>query len=180
MIEYNLFQFAAPPSTGVAWFVQTAQLAGMGPGFGHHAHVPFPTRNKGRRLRVSLVRRPCDWLASVYRTVKRDGPRSNHIGLFHSLDYDNFDAFIRSYLSRIPGEVGRLYNRYEADTYLRIEDMPGAFIELMESLEVNFLLMENCWRVPKIIDTLVEWNPNLRRLVRETEKETYDAYDYYS
>ncbi len=175
MIDYSIFHFAAPPRTGVGWFIAAAQLAGLGPGFRHHAHVPF-----GRRVdefRASLVRHPCDWLASCYAAK---GRWSNGLAPFGRLDLRTWDGFVRSYLRRRRGAVGRLYNGYEADAVMRIEDAPWAMIELLEEFGVEKALRENCLLLDRKPSSRwrSRWDDGLRREVLEAEREVCEKYDY--
>ncbi len=180
MIRYPIFDFAAPPRTGVSWFLAAAQLAGLGPGFRHGAHVPF-SGSVRRGFRVSLVRHPCDWLASCYAVRASRGPSSNGMAFANCLDLGSFDEFVRSYLRKRPGAVGRLYNEYEADARLRIEDVPWSFIELMESFGIIKEMREKCVKLGRRSAT-PDWNPRwdggMRRAVLGAERETCDAHEY--
>ena len=53
-INYQIFEFAAPPSTAVDWFIKSVQLCGFGPGFGEHAYAPFPEKRESQNtVRIS-------------------------------------------------------------------------------------------------------------------------------
>ena len=182
MVDYTLFHFAAPPRTGVRWFLKAAQLIGLGPGFPHQAHMPFgPRGDNGRVLRVSMVRHPCTWLASCYSTIIRDGLQTNHVGKFAGLDLTSFDAFLQSYLRTIPGSVGELYNGYMADSCMRIEDVPDAFLELADSLEVPRSLSNLCRKLGRqdTTENPPAWDRRLWRRVLEAERDVTEAYDYF-
>ena len=65
MIDYKLFQFAAPPRTGLPWFVKAMEMCGLGSELIDQAYIPHTSMNKGL-LKVGLVRHPCDWLRSYW------------------------------------------------------------------------------------------------------------------
>ena len=165
----------------MSWFIKAAQLSGFGPGFSHIAHVPWIGKEDKTQLHVTLVRHPCDWLASIYATARNGGFPTNCIGRFSTLDLTSFDAFIRSYLHQIPGGVGGLFGRYKADTYLRTEDLSQAFMELMQSLGVSDQLLDGCKRLPRQNESieLPVWNESLKTQVRDSERKMFDAFDYY-
>ena len=180
MINYGSFQFACPPRTGTMWFIGAAQLSGFGAAFKPAAHMPFPPE-RGKVLRVSLVRHPCNWLASCYSAICERTLTTNHLSAFTRLDISSFDCFVNQYLENIPGSIGELYNRYMADSCLRIEDMPWAFVELLSSLGVSSEMKELCKHIGKrnTSESLPTWDKRLWRLVMKSESEICEAYDYY-
>ncbi len=180
MLNYNnRFHFACPPGTGASWFVKACQLAGLGPGFTHRAYTRFP-EGSSNVLKVSLVRHPCDWLAHRYE-VLLSGRHNNHIGPFGGLCLDTFDKFVLGYLKLPTGAVGCLFDAYQADTCMKIEDMPWAFLELMGSLGIEQKLstVVKGLRKPFSTDTMPTWNPALRNQVSATEREVMNRYDYW-
>lgn len=180
MIDYTLFQFSCPPRTGTAWFIQAAQLAGLGPGFKRNAHAPFPAERKREVLRVSLVRHPCEWLASCYAALQEGGPDVGHLGRFARLNGASFDDYVRSYLREVPGAVGRLYAEYRADSFLRLEDMPWALVELLEAAGVPKVFRGMVSRLPRQNPSAStpRWDPSLRRRVLDAERRTLEDFDY--
>lgn len=97
------------------------------------------------------------------------------------LRIESFERFILSYASVMPGAVGEMFKAYHADSYLRIEDMPWAFAELMESLEVPQHLRQRCYDIPKqnCSPRLPKYNSRLRRLVARAEREMMMDFDYH-
>jgi len=177
-IRYSLFEFATLPGTGASWFVQACQYAGFGPSFLNYAHIPFSESVHSSKLRVSLVRHPCSWLAHCFVAKKSNLVPLKYMGGFADSPLDNFDSFVEDYLNRMPGAVTTLYRNYQADTFIRIEDMPGAFHELMESFGVPRTLYGYHVRTPIQNNNLPEWNPKLRALVAKQEMSIIDEYDY--
>lgn len=159
VIDYLQFQFAAPPGSGVDWFVQAAHAIGFGDHDIWEAYKPFPDHHSNFRL--SIVRHPCDWLANTCNACVED-----------SVDYS-----IQEYLSKHSGRISKMFARYKADSYLRIEDMPEAFEESMEMFGVSN--PERCRAIPLPVRPTIEWDPILRRRVLEAEREFCETYDYF-
>lgn len=177
MIDYELIQFACPPHVGAEWFIKTAQLAGFGPGFAHSAYEPFPpSRSSGTILRVSLVRNPADWLVEYFDNWCL---ATNHVGPLARLPKVDWEGFLCSYLQEHQGYIGRMYQGYESDTVLRIEDMPWALLELLRSLGIGeeYLNLVRRRRAPAC--PVRQWDLGLRKRVLEAERETCNAYDYF-
>lgn len=176
MIDYRIFQVACPPLTGAKWLVQAAQLCGLGPGFTEHIYGLFPKEHSGL-LRVSLVRHPCDWLTACYAHFQQgDSWGSNHMQPFPGLCRDSLEAFVWNYLQH-PGCIGQLFDQYEADTCLRIEDMPWAFLEVLRSLDVPRVLIGRLTGKPRL--TPSAFSPELRGLILQAEENFAERYDYW-
>ena len=180
MIRYDRFDFAAPPCTGVGWFLDASQLVGFGPGFRCQAYIPFPPRRDYSRLQVSLVRNPVDWLAICHERIAAGQMHTNHLGRFESLDASSLDAFVAAYLAEIPGGVGKLYDLYKADVRVRVEDLPWAFVEFVESLGSSNGLVETVKRLslpgrPSAFDL----SDDVQQGIIRAEKEVCNAYDYW-
>ena len=187
MIEYrNRFQFAAPRHTGGEWFVKAVRLAGLGSAWADQIYEPFPEKHNDL-LRVSLVRHPVDWLLNHW-VVGVDG---NHVGEFASIPTDSsFREFLCQCLEH-PGAVGRLFQQYEADSVIRFEDLPLAFVELARMMGVDERLIGSSFFSRPPIEQIMErgdcrgtsslesipgW---LRREVCNSEKWLLDTYDYW-
>ena len=181
MINYSKFHFACPPRTGTIWFLKACQLAGLGPGFKEAAHAPFCARASKSVLRVSLVRNPCDWLASCYSIITENGRDVDHLVPFAQLNSSTFDDFVYDYLYHFPGFVTKLFLSYKADTYMRIEDMPEAFIELMQSIGVSDTIANMALSLKKqnVSKTIVQWDDRLRERVRVLDRKIFDSFEYY-
>ncbi len=181
MIDCGLFHFACPPRTGSLWFVKALGLAlptfqGLS---NRHAHSPFDSDSDESVFRVTLVRHPVSWLASVYTALEKrpltfDG---RWLDDFVTLDPLSFDGFVRAYLEFMPGSVGKLYGNYEADSCLRIEDMPHAFVELMESFGLS---CPSCQFLPKqnASQNVPSWDKRLRSRVMDAEEKVLNGFDY--
>ncbi len=175
MIDYGLFEFAAPPHSGVPWFLRACQLVGLGPGFAEQAYSPFP-RTPGRRLRVSLARHPCSWLAALWR----DGAASSHVGLVGCLSRDReLGEFVRDYLRTCPGSLSRALPSPGAEVVLRFEDLPWAFVELVLPLGVRRELLRTAFFHKSPHEGRRDISSRLRREVSAAERELCERYDYW-
>jgi len=177
MIQYNLFTFACPPHTAADWFIKASQSIGLGPGFRHHAYEQFQGTAHSQ-LRVSLVRHPCSWLGECWLSLRKNEVESNHTGYFSMLPKDTFHQFVQGYLAKDPGSISRLYNRYEADTCIRVEDLPWAFLELAESLGVPEVMLSKARRLVPPVQA-VQLPDHLHRQVIDAEREVVESYDYW-
>jgi len=185
-VELPFFHFAAPPRTGCNHFLSACHKAGLGEFGREDALRHFPRENDGKKLRVSLVRHPCWWLASVWTGLNEPGLESNtdvHFvrTSFVGLDKSSFDAFVLSYLQSSSTGVSCLFDQYKADTRLRVEDMPWCLLELLETFEVPkvFLdLAELHWR-SRQLEVLPEWTPHLYQQVLDAEVDFCEDHDYY-
>ncbi len=179
MIQYDAFDFACPPRTGTSWWLRASQLAGLGPGFREHAQSLFSTRREGK-LRISLVRHPCEWLQSCYASILRKEPDINRLNWFCALPRESFDEWIMAYLDEPKTSVVENFNRYKADIVLRIEDMPWAFTELMESTGIDPALLDTIKKLPpqNTSNDLPVWNTRLKNETMEKERKLMEQYDY--
>lgn len=185
MIVYDGFYFASAPGTGEEWFVQAAQLAGMGPAFLNRVWDGFDEKRNGC-LRVSLVRHPWDWLKWYWlEGQKINNPYLREFQPLTINQRDNtpcmFTQFIANYLNNAPGAISRLVLSYGADTYIRIEDCPAAFLEFARSLGVNYALMRNrfYYTDASIIGEGKHF-VNVQSLsVLQAEREIVHAFDYF-
>lgn len=180
MIDYGSFLFAAPPLSGAAWFVRACEFAevrrrnprGRDPA----SEVWGPFADAQGRLKVSVVRNPCDWLADLWVDQEPEGEFTSDV-----LN-DTFTGFVHRYLRRIPGAVGRTFLGYRADTYLRIEDCPLAMVMLLLTVAPG-----SDYRSPFFNERVGSLGPgwpslsldvDLRREVIEAERTMVDEFDY--
>lgn len=175
MIDYGLFKFACPVYTGGRWFVRACGLAGLGEQVGK----PFAEREGfAEPWRVTLVRHPCDWLAIFYAEIIGLGSSANKILPWGALPRGSFSKFVGSCLGSWPGEVGELYNRYRAETVLRIEDCPHALVEFLESVGVPKAMRDRVKSFKPKLPWMPNWPKRLRQAMLEVEREACEAYEY--
>jgi len=174
MITYEQFEFAAPPFSGASWFVNASNRLGLGNVSFCRAYQPFPL-DPSPFLRVSLIRHPCDWLLDCFRekhAIEIDG--------FNTLPRGNFDTFVDAYLQILPGAIGKLFNQYQADTVLKIEDMPWALVELAEALGVPTSAQDRIRDMSQYQIAPYRWDDNrARERVLEAELDFCERYDYF-
>jgi len=191
----GMFEFAAPPRTGVQWFVQACQGVGLMifPDMSSvetSFYIPWTKHSTSRRdlIRVSLVRHPCDWLRSIYDAFQSDlrlPYLTNRIivRLGTELPRDDFGKYVTGYLAKMPGEITRIFDSYKVDTRLRLEDMPWALVELLESLGVEQKGLDRVIALRPQAKTPIpmrsKWRSDLRQQVLETEAKLCEDLDYY-
>jgi len=178
-IDYKLFSFAAPPLSGVDWFVKAAQLCGLGLGSAEQAVDPFPKR-RSNILRVSLVMHPCDWLVSCYLKVHINGCCGLNLGSINTFRQDgSLGDFLRCYQKQ-PGVVGKFFGQYEADSCMRVEDMPWALMEQMKVFDVPRSMYRHLADIegPKR-PTPIYVRPSIRLSVMRAEEEFAERYNYH-
>lgn len=175
MIDYHLFSFACPPCVGGEWFVRAAELCGLGKAEVEQAYDPF-NGNQPNQLKVSLIRNPCSWILDCYGRLRCDN--NGDTKLLMGLDANQpIDFFIGEYIRKTPGALGRIASRYEADTVMRIEDMPWAFIELIDSLDVPRSMQDRVIGLGRPSHLAM---PSQRaRMVANMERELMERYEYF-
>lgn len=186
MIDYQAFRFASPPRTATTWFRKVAADSGLEATARGSVgvHIPCPPQKVKDTLNVTIVRNPVDWLVSYY--LKLEG---GHIGVW---DVDRFvplarassnlEAFLLAYLSEAPGSVGSMFGVYNADTVLRVEDLPWAAQSLLEAAGGRRSRVRQALQMPPqniyggvvpIVDRKV------RVAIMKAEKKFCEAYDYW-
>jgi hypothetical protein len=90
-----------------------------------------------------------------------------------------FAKFVADYLDHYPGRVGKTFEAYKADLFIRIEDLPEAFYEFMDSLRVPRSLYNHLIRKPDFQKCLPRWDPELRRKVCQAEMKMLEDFDYH-
>ncbi len=182
MIDYGIFQFASPPRTATTWFRKVAFRAGLGEMSAAGIHTPHEPR--GDVLRVSVVRHPADWLRSYYTTIQ-----GGHVGVgcvdkFMNLAKrsDCLNDFLVSYLAELPGAVGWMFDAYNADTILKIEDLPWAMQGVLEGAGVKRSQAHKAIEIsPQNVSRGVMpiMSPILRRDVVAAEADFCSEYEYW-
>jgi hypothetical protein len=182
MIVYkDLFAFATAPNTGEVWFTEAYRKMGLVfrgyscPCVIHPclAHEQFQPEAESL-LKVSLARNPYEWLhyiwaAGVCEHAERFGTFNKSMSWLDYLDH---------YLENHRGSIGKLFLSYEADSYIRREDLPDGLRELLTSLDIGRDVGDLLpsfrfppWRAPL--------DKSARRSVCDSEKELCDAFDYW-
>jgi hypothetical protein len=128
------------------------------------------------KLRVTLVRNPLKWMEHCFdycQAVSQD-----EFEPFSLLPLHSFDAFIRAAVNNFPGSVTRLFDRYQADSVLRVEDLPWALEALLISCGADN--SEQVREVAPLIHTGTsnQIDEKLRNRFMESEWDTYERYDY--
>jgi len=183
MIRYDCFAFAAPPRTATGWVVKAAQLYGLGSFRSTKAHMPF-FPGLDDTIRLSMVRHPCRWLASLYAAVKEDSLRGHeHVSRAARLAESsrNIYEFLQDYINLMPGYYTDVHDRYVADAVLRVEDLPEAFTSFIyaagEKDMVRYTMV--CGLTPvNATDEFYNVHPSLWDQIVRCEQDLCIAYDY--
>lgn len=184
MIKYDRFYFAAPPRTGSTYFIKCCSEVGLGDGQKATLHEPPPIPWKGKGFLVSTVRHPYDWLCSYYLALEGGATGIHCVDVLvnHAKTSLDVDEFISKYLMYCPGEVGRIFDRYRANSVLRLEDFPWNVVEFFESVgvehdeacKVSNITPQNARKGhPHIV------NKDIRKQVVMVEREICERYEYY-
>ena len=91
------------------------------------------------------------------------------------------ESFVWQYLEEMPGEVGKTMLAFEADSVMRIEDMPWAFLELAAAIGIDPVFYPNIKKMNKInsSDKVVRMTNVQKRRVIEAEKELCHGFEYF-
>lgn len=164
------------------------------------ASRPFDNPNG---FKVSLVMNPIKWLYWLYR--KRDNLLTSNdttASLFvdkrhrqkiacdeaefgdkweHLLFLDSsssFPIFVQLYLQVCPGAISSMFLSYDADSFLRIEDMPQALSSLVKSLGIDYSGQFPFFDLVPPMDLAKEIGSVKSEFIA-AEKVIYDAFDYF-
>lgn len=184
MIEYNGFVYAAPPRTGTAFMSHVLSCVGLGNPTRSKVHEPFPSGYKG--YKVSTIRHPYSWLVSYYFEI---GGMPTNIEVVDKLippyqSSSGVSGFIQAVCNDLPeNSVADVFLAYEADTCLRLEDMPWALYEFLDGMNIVWPMnFESAAKSPMNINKLsraYEVDQRLRRLVVDCNREFCDRFEYY-
>ncbi len=183
MIKYEKFFFAAPPKTGSTFFIKAAAEIGLGDAQKAELHIPPPLTNWSGFL-VSTVRHPYEFLCSYYLSLKggATGVACVDVLMDHARTSLDADEFVSKYLKHCPGEVGKIFDRYRANSVLRLEDFPWNIIEFFETIGVQH---NEAWKISSMTPQNARKghphivNKDLRKQVVIAEKDICERYEYY-
>lgn len=181
MIDCTVFEFACPPHVlGASWMLLQCVELDLCKSFPTDLRMStrFPLA-PGNLLRVSMVCHPLEWLKAAFVQGRQVGEGPDLDGLYRA---GSFEAYIESYLSRCPGAVGALFSQYQADTVIRGEDLPAAFVDLIDPLhELPRGFIDFCRGHRPIIgmNHSLHLPDQLRLQVFDAEKELVQTYDYW-
>lgn len=181
MVDFQLFHFAAPPRCASTWFLRAAALAGLphvqaaGQSLIPHEFDNAPV------LKVSLVCNPCDWLASYWANVWPRRIGVPVVDRFASLPGGTFDDFIWAYLAGDAGTVGQMFAAYNADSFIRVEDLPHGMTELLQTFGVARGAASAMAHLRRLNVTAAppEYPDGLQLSVRAAEAEMCEQFNYW-
>ncbi len=115
--------------------IQACHAVGLGERFKTDIHQPH--KRDGKRLCVTTVRHPLDWLASYYRSIYPGKCGVPIVDKFASIQADNFIDFVQAVMEKYPGGVGSMFIEYNADSYVRLEKITRAMDVFFSSLGLD-------------------------------------------
>ena len=191
--DLGLFTLACPPRCAAGWMLAAAARAGLTVAGAESVHGPHGPDDAGK-LRVTAVRRPDRWLASFYDDGYfgltgvpgidaligwADDEEDDEILLTD--DTVDFETLIWRYLDHGRGSIGRAFAAYGGEVVLRVEDLPWALVELLESLDVPRPAACSIVGLPPVNRSpeLPPWPDGLRQRVLDAEIEFCERYNYW-
>jgi len=183
MIDLGRIQLAVPPRCGTTWALHAAHAAGLGTHTKTTAHIPFDHQGRtSRQLQVTIVRHPADWLASFWTAIYTGKIGVPCVDRFSdvAIESKDFTGFILNYVEKCPGTVGSMFEAYRANTYLRLEDMPWAWIDMLRSVGVSKGAAEQVRKIGRINQSTGKpvVTKMLREVITRSEQVMMDAFDY--
>ena len=176
VIQYPGFQFASPPRTGTAWFTKYAHSIGLGERTRSNVHFPHEVTSEPR---LTIVRHPCDWLASYFLNVYPACLCVPCVDIFRLLPGMTFDCFVAGYLKKHKGAIGDMFAAYNATDYIRLEDVPVAADTFIHSIGIKTQKIQGTPIAANTSRTMKPlWDRSLWQDVMESEKEYVQKYGY--
>jgi len=170
VIDLDLFQFAAPQSTGVDYYLRVLKAVGLEVGLPSEALEPWKEKEKSKGiLRVSLVRHPLDFMYKGWQLQKKQHPMT-----------PNFcDCMLLYVRGNCSVNVAKIYESYDANVVQRWEDCPWALIEFFDSLGIPRSLSMRARSVEKEVSVIPQLPKFLLEEFKQLEQEVYNRYDYW-
>lgn len=190
----------AMPKTGTSWCLASLEAAGLKPHVPmqengestRHLDIENSRKHIGGRTTMAIVRDPLDWMRSIYLHMVRIGwgPFQGPAGRLAELEGKSFQAFVESYLHRMPGEVTSIYMAYTGvphvngvDLLARTEnirhDLCSAVIEAGEGMRCNFQVIRAMKPVNVTkTDKAVVWPRELADGFMTTEHPLFARFGY--
>lgn len=181
MIAFENFTFAGPPRCATTWVLAVCRDLGLkssGWSCDSAKHIPDTDSNS---FRVSTVRHPCQWLRSVYHSIRG--------GLIGNVPFDSISVlarevtekeFLQKYLES-DLTVAAVFDQYQASSCLRVEDLPWALFEHLKIFtsivkydDVSYSSPINA-RKEKI---RMPVSTEIRRAIFDKERELYERFEY--
>lgn len=180
MIDYNGFSFAAPPRTGSTWFVNACYCIGLGEKSRANSHVPPPKDWKG--YTVSLVRHPASWLVSYFSVLEGGKIQVDCVdALAHCYVRDDMMASLKKFLRLPKNTLTKMFDEYQANTVIRLEDFPWGPLEFFQSLGYE----DKSDSVKKLRALNIgygigyELSARLRKRIIDHEPDMCERYEYF-
>lgn len=174
MMDYGVFHFACPKFCGANWFGEMMEKVGFESAPLSRLEGTF--HDSRNHLKVSLVRHPMTWLSLCFDAVRFKF--LDDYQPFSSLPTHTFDAFVRAYVHECPEAFGNVFKKYQADSMIRIEDLPWALVELLMATGMEQRVALNVTRLPQIVSKEAQVERKLYNKVMEINRDFFERYDY--
>lgn len=154
----------------------------------HYTPAMSPSQWLDGRYVFTFVRDPYMWLRSWFCSREKEqwtnmqGPSQS----LHVLRHQTFDGFLRNYLDRMPGAVGRVFAEYTdgCDFVGRVEDQPDALVTALDAAGEDFdeeivrAYPRQNEAIPSIMAACINVDPGLVRAVYDADAEHCWMYGY--
>ena len=178
MIEFPNFIFSCPPCCGADWFINTTRVVGLDCWYLGSIHSPCTNPSK---YYTSIVRHPYSWLKDFYFSTKHAFVDTLELPEIARRE-KTFESFIRC-VTRREDAVKSIFDLHAANSVMRFEDMPWAFLEFLESVgvvgegEAVTISTPPLGYSAIILDGGNE--TELQDLVLKSERQFCEAYNYF-
>lgn len=155
------FSFAAPVQCAAVWFMHVAAHHGLQlgrtvehidagrvrlhePGTVLHAPGRVKDRRGNNLPSITFRRHPADWIRSVYqarlwmvgepiqdRIIALKGTRDDYLRNIQAVP---FMDFVERYIAEMPGEITRMFAKYESDHNIDLADLPHGFLAVLDAI----------------------------------------------
>jgi hypothetical protein len=165
------FTFAAPPKCGCTWLHMALTVSELIVERKGSTKIHYPGRVPGLPS-LTFVRPPQDWLRSYYQNMQGRTCGNPHVDVLQSLPWESFPKFVESYLEKLPGQIGRIFQSYESDYYVGLDQLPEGLISTLQDL-----LHVGPFKRGAILDepisnatpAILQWPPDLLKTFMERE-----------
>jgi predicted Zn-dependent protease with MMP-like domain len=185
----NLVSFAAPPRCASTWMLNAFSACGERDGSERNSFAKHQRDTEPSRIKITTVRNPFEWLVSFWQVV--DGPTTiNEVDAIfeHKLKAANFPEFVEAIVEDERDLIPEMFDSYNGDIVLRVEDLPWAFDEMLTTFGVRGV--EDKWTdemdsrinvCPRKLKTVaaVDKKDVQRRALFDRHREFYERYEYF-
>jgi len=183
LIDCGHFHLACPPFTGSTWCIKALAAAGLGDASKTGLHLPHISHwgQECPPLKVSTVRHPAMWLRSYWLNRGHIGVPLVDRFLPWAKESEDFSGFVRTYLKEDPGAIGNMFFSYNANNWIRTDELVPAFREMLELVgcpEKQARLVESVEPQNVFKGKKPAYPPHLFDLVLEAERDLCSYFEF--